>query len=117
MPDGLAGRSLLPEALDAAGGRHPVFSETRRVNDLRAVIDGDAKLLVDRRTRRSELYRLGSDPAERHDLAAREPEEVARLRSLMDAWVRRSEARVRPGADVTLSPEERERLEALGYAE
>jgi len=117
VPDGLAGRSLLPEALGAAGGRHPVFSETRRGGDLRAVIDGDAKLVVDRRSRRSEFYRLDSDPAERHDLAAREPEEVARLRSLMDAWIRRSEARVRPGADVTLSPEERERLEALGYAE
>ncbi len=117
VPDGLAGRSILPEALDTAGGRHPVFSETRRGNDMRAVIDGDVKLLVNRRTGRSEFYRLDSDPAERHDLAAREPEEVARLRSLMDTWVRRSEARVRPGADVTLSPEEREQLEALGYRE
>jgi len=117
LVDVYPGRSLLPEALGAAGGRQPVFSETRRGNDLRAVIDGDVKLLVDRRTRRSELYRLDSDPAERHDLAAREPEEVARLRSLLDAWVRRSEARVRPGADVALSPEERERLEVLGYAE
>jgi arylsulfatase A-like enzyme len=64
------------------------------------------------------LFHLGRDPGERHDLAARHPEILARLRDLGLAHVVASRELTRPEGDPerpVLSPEERRRLEALGY--
>jgi arylsulfatase A-like enzyme len=62
-----------------------------------------------------ELYDLEADPAERHDIGALRPGDVARLRALLEDRLSR-----RPdpaGAESALSPDEAERreLEALGY--
>ncbi len=56
----------------------------------RWVIAGDRKLIVPapRNTPGApiELYNLAADPFETHDLAASEPEQIARLKKLMDDW-------------------------------
>jgi arylsulfatase A-like enzyme len=55
----------------------------------RAIIDGDSKLIIQDRkgapTHRL-LFDLAADPAEARNLADREPDRVARLESLLEAW-------------------------------
>ena len=53
-----------------------------------AVRDGRWKLLVNADGTGSELYDLVADPSERHDLAAAEPAEAARLRDMLLSWRR-----------------------------
>jgi arylsulfatase A-like enzyme len=111
-PPGLVGRNLLAED----EGPRPVFTETSRTNELRAVIEGNTKLILDLESERFELYELASDPGEQRDLADSEPERAAELVATLREWM----ARVAPesaGTERELSPEERERLRALGYAD
>ena len=65
-----------------------------------------------------ELFDHRRDPADRHNVAARHPEVVRRLSKLLADWKKDAEARRLPSdASVgkSLSPEELERLRALGY--
>jgi arylsulfatase A-like enzyme len=69
----------------------------------------------------AELYDLRSDPEQRHDLAATQPERVAALERRILAWYAEGEARVSGLGEIErqqiLSDEDRERLRALGYGE
>jgi arylsulfatase A-like enzyme len=68
----------------ASGYRRPrIFYYSRRQF---AVRDGDLKLVVHRKRRRTELYDLARDPTEQRDLAAERPEVVAALREQIDRW-------------------------------
>jgi len=80
----------------------------------RAVIDGGWKLIITptRAGRRYELYDLGADPGETHDLAAGDPARVARLEQMIDSWWETGAA---PAEKV--DPEAMEQLKALGYSE
>jgi len=62
---------------------------------------------------REELYHLGSDPAERSDLAGARPEEVKRLRDALRTMRAASPARRNEGK--ALSEDELEALRKLGY--
>ena len=62
-----------------------------------------------------ELFDLEADPGEKTNLAAREPERAHGMRAEIEAW-RRAHTRER-GDPAPLSPEDRARLEALGYGE
>ena len=65
-----------------------------------------------------ELYDRSADPLDRHDLAAEHPDVVERLSRELAAWRKVAErAKLKNDADAaaTLSPEELERLRALGY--
>lgn len=84
-------------------GRDPVF-RTRPVTAMRSgpwklllyheewVLDGGRARLPDNRA--VELYHLGNDPGERHDLAAAQPDERDRLLAELLAWQERTGARV-----------------------
>jgi arylsulfatase A-like enzyme len=85
--------------------------------DLESIIAGDRKLIhfatADRPRRRLELYDLGRDPAEEHDLSETDPIEAAYLFSLMAPFRRQPAA---PDAQRTpVDPAVLERLRALGY--
>lgn len=64
------------------------------------------------------LYQAFDDPWEREDLAAQHPEVVARLGGMLEETVRENRrlAGEGPVEKATLSPEQYERLRALGYA-
>ncbi len=121
-PASLAGRSLAalwrsaPEG-SAGAEKRPVFLELEPPKPFRwAVVDGDRKLIVDPATPAApELYDLKNDPGEKVNLAAREPEEVERLRAELRAWARKNprapDQRTRDRVDDEL----RKQLEALGY--
>jgi len=63
---------------------------------------------------RPELYHVADDPAERADLAASEPQRAAEMRDALRRMLAGT-PRVADGAAQPLSPEERRRLESLGY--
>mgnify|MGYP002634372820 CR=1 FL=1 len=48
--------------------------------------DGDEKLLVGKDPKQIELFRFPADSVEKTNLSPRSPAEVARLKSLLDAW-------------------------------
>jgi arylsulfatase A-like enzyme len=64
---------------------------------------------------RAELYDRHADPGERSDVAAAQPEVVARLRSELEAWQRAHPLQVEDASQV--NPELLEMLRELGYAQ
>ncbi len=56
-----------------------------RSGDYRVVRDGDWKLQVSARPDRVWLFNLAEDPTEQNDLSEAEPEQVARLRAMIEA--------------------------------
>ena len=101
----------------------PLFHGRLRFSgfDKRSVRDGPMALIVnDEPTARSrlELFDLGSDPEERNDLARSRPIVARYLREQMATFAKAQadvNAGLRAGTKVELTPEEKERLRALGY--
>ena len=122
MPTLLAAAGL-PADADLPGrdlrspARRPVLAD----NGWLAVYDGPLKAVVGAEGG-DRLYDLAADPGESRDLAAERPAELARLAAAAAAW-RASEERLLdrlgrrrdPAAPSPLTPEEEERLRALGY--
>ena len=114
-PDRARGTSLY----DVARGRHrtpaDVFTETSRYANLRALIEGDHKLVLDVSTGGVVLFDRRTDPHERIDIARREPQRAKRLAKRVRAVMEMALEDVVQTTDRTLSPEEEERLRQLGY--
>jgi arylsulfatase A-like enzyme len=132
QPDGapVHGRSLLdpaesrvrvaeyPDPSELVLGRfseaHPGFRPDRWRRSLRAVWSGGRKFIW-ASDGRHELFELGSDPAERHDLLATTPEQAGEWLALLE----RERSGWREAAPLEtvepLSPERVEQLRALGY--
>lgn len=68
-----------------------------RSGDYRAVRAGDWKLQVTKRPEKARLYNLATDPTERHDLAARDPQRVATLRAMIETQNRGMAKPIWPG--------------------
>ena len=84
----LAGVSLRP-AFDGEPIRRgrPLFWEHE---GNRAVLDGDSKLVA-KEDQPWELYDVGTDRSEQHDLAGSQPDRVKALAAAWDAWAARSD--------------------------
>lgn len=91
----------------------PALSEVTRFpgapGGSRAISDGTFKLLVAGATGR--LFDLEADPAERHDVSARHPAIVRRMREELDALIPAPASDAEPPLDPALM----EQLRALGY--
>jgi arylsulfatase A-like enzyme len=112
---GLADRNLFAETFTT------VFHHTLDTDasiPLASVRDGVTQLIVHRANPESlELFDVGTDPKEIHNLAANHPEKLARLRQALIAW-QKGNTRLRAlygGATEKLDPETEKRLKALGY--
>jgi choline-sulfatase len=114
-PSGLQGRSLrsvlhAPSDLPERG----VYSESLYGryhfgwSELYALTDARFRYI---RAPRDELYDLAHDPAERQNLAAERPQARVAMRHALDDLVKSASLPVPSG----VAPEERERLQALGY--
>jgi arylsulfatase A-like enzyme len=65
-----------------------------------------------------ELYDRAEDPFEQRNLADRSPDVVERLHEELDGWRARTRAARLPGAAPgRISPDEEDRLRALGYGD
>src|SRR5262245_48706044 len=121
-PDPDPGRAVLYELETSRYYGHSDGSISERSSPWRAIRRGDLKLVEhtspDGGGVTRELYRVSSDPGEREDLAAREPERAAELERELAAELGRAAAdavRYRRGGPAELTAEERAQLEALGY--
>ena len=94
---------------------YPAFDPRPYARTLRAVYKDDFKLIAGS-DKRFELFDLASDPEELHDLSAAKQDVVDEMRDALLRWTG-SFDRVNfgPGPHPEMSPEERRRLEALGY--
>jgi len=119
------GRSFAPWLLSPSveGVTFPVFMfrgkvrravvEKRWIEGERfGVLDGQWKFLTSE-SEEDELFDLEADPKERMNLASSYPQEVERLELLLNPWVRMKSPT--DGSGITLSLEESQILEALGY--
>jgi arylsulfatase A-like enzyme len=111
--DRLPGRPL-QELPRTGGDQREVFAGTTH----KAVVAGPWKAIFSVTGDPPLLYGLDRDPAERHDLSGENPEVLARLRERMIAHIeaaRQLAESQEPPDSVSLTPDERRRLEALGY--
>jgi hypothetical protein len=76
---------------------------------------GPEKLCTDRLSGQTELYDLAKDPAEREDLAAKQPERVATLSQALERHVAAGGSPQESGGE--LSAEQVQMLKSLGYLE
>ena len=126
-PGHMHGRSLLTELRGAPPGPRPLVAELhgklipsppRLDRELRAVWLGRRKAILDLDTGRWEVYDL-ADPDERRDLAASAPDTIAEARRVL-AWYDGLAADTPEGPSPDrgpLTPDEQNRLRALGYVE
>jgi arylsulfatase A-like enzyme len=116
-PQGLRGRSLVPLLRGETLPVRPVFAEGFAVDSkLQVVIDDHWKLIRDLDSGSVALYDLASDPGERNDQAPSRPEEVERLRQLLDGVLGTSREKQDPLAlPVEVDEATRNRLRELGY--
>ncbi len=115
------GESLKPVWSENAASR-PAFAEAigRRAEPVFAVWDGSLKYIrrETKRGRREALYDLSRDPNEINDLASTRPNDLARLRALVDAHLAASQQihQALGTSEQELDSETIERLKSLGYA-
>jgi arylsulfatase A-like enzyme len=89
LPEPIRGQSLLPALQGGDPAEQAIYSECparRTFYDDRALRLGDYKLVYDVKRDRAELYDLRTDPGERTDLSAAEPQRVAAMRDELRAW-------------------------------
>ncbi len=86
--DTFEGKSMVPELYGAEpDNREPIvldLPEDRNNPERHAIISGDYKLIVKGDGSRQELYDLSKDPAEKTDLAKKQPEQLTKMRKLYD---------------------------------
>jgi arylsulfatase A-like enzyme len=117
-------RRIAPGGGDARGLEAKAFSVVwlpdaelqwgKRVR-LSALRDGRYKLIRDYTRDRSMLFDLESDPGERADIAATQPEVAQRLRSVLEAWTEEQSRRGGAAHTVAVDAEEIRKLKELGY--
>jgi arylsulfatase A-like enzyme/cytochrome c-type biogenesis protein CcmH/NrfG len=124
LPTALAVLGLPPEAglhgrsLAAADADRLVWLESWMPrlsygwSEIEAVRGADWKFI---RAPRPELYDLARDPGELHDLAASEPGRAAAAARRLETTEASIAAASAPARERTLEPDERRRLESLGY--
>ncbi len=106
-PQTLTGRSLLGAVPDRTLYAETLYPRLQLGwSDLRSVVDGRWHYI---QGPRPELYDLGADPAEAHDLGSRRPREAERLKAALE------QVPAGPAIPAGVDPATAERLAALGY--
>ncbi len=88
--------------------------DARIAGDMRALLAYPLKLLWYEQYP-PQLFDIAADPAERHDLAAARPQELAALQEALEAVTRPAAAAAPTAVRQQLDPADVERLRALGY--
>ena len=97
---GLDGVNLLPLAFDDRyPDDRPVFTEAhrytdpsgKRTYDIKAVVRGSYKLIVDRRRGTAALYDLAADPGELRDVQEQNPETFEELLAILTSFISQAE--------------------------
>jgi arylsulfatase A-like enzyme len=117
-PSGLHGESLLPWMRGASADHPdpPRFSQLDRHVELASIVRGDGHLILDRAEDTALLFDLSADPGEQEDLASGRPDEADALRSKIASHLASLPSPAEVEA-VEHTPEQEERLRALGYVD
>ena len=88
IPAGVDGASLLP-ILRGQGNALPAYAESdyRLFVHLRAIRQGNYKLVLDLEDGKKELYDLSKDPAEKNELSSAEPRTAYELEQGLRTWM------------------------------
>ena len=120
IPADLEGRSLLPLMSGEELPEHPVYFSHIEAPDRVSVRTSEFGLISNPEPATPELYDALADPQQHRDVAARHPDVVHRLgetASTFHAGQLERRSQHAPGPGRTPTPEERARLEALGYVD
>lgn len=114
---GVGRRRMQPAGRDLLGDGGPGPPALAATTTHRALVVDDLKLIHDLESGHSRLYDLAADPREEHDLAARRPDDVERLLSLLDRRLRAVEGAglEADGERLRRSDAAQRQLRALGY--
>jgi arylsulfatase A-like enzyme len=112
-PDGLRGRSLVP-LLRGGEENRPVFTDRGHTPE-RSLRTEQWKVIRDEATGRDRIYDLEEDPGEERDLSDAPSDAARRARDELARWIETLVPPSRPADAGPLTPEERERIRALGY--
>jgi arylsulfatase A-like enzyme len=99
-------------ALVIDDSQRPVYAETRRLANLRSVLAGRYKMIVDLEGGGRKLFDLENDADEQHNLRREQPELAARLAAQVEAHYAAGETQAERRE---LPPELVEKLKSLGY--
>lgn len=119
VPEGLSGRSFLPELLGQTADAPPVAVSGFMDGWRTVVVDGVK--LIQRTEKRMMVHDLRTDPDEQVDLAAQRPLTLRYLRGQLGLALAKSRPRGKRGKrrhkkqDTTIDPETEAQLRALGY--
>ena len=111
----ISGVSILSNERSSDENTRPVFSETDRRQQVRAVIWKNFKLEYDVKADRYRLFDLVKDPGETRDVQREHEATAAQMRDDLRGWMRSEEANAVPPVNVEMTKEETERLRSLGY--
>jgi arylsulfatase A-like enzyme len=102
---------LKPDAPAKATPLLPAFGDLK--GEMASLRTADAKLIVNLRTHREELYDLARDPYEKHNIDGQNEAKADELRALLDRW--RAASPASSNDEIELGNEEKETLKSLGY--
>jgi arylsulfatase A-like enzyme len=114
VPAAVQGRSFLAALGGGPSARDAVYFDTPRGSQ-RGILRDGWKLIVTPTSGRRRLFHLERDPAEKQDLAAREPARVAALAEELARHRTENEAGRVAGERIEVPDAVHEALEALGY--
>jgi arylsulfatase A-like enzyme len=120
LPEGLAGRSLVPAMLGEPLTPQPALAEARLFGQWDSIEQGSWRLLRVKGGEYPQLFDREADPLDQHDVASGNPEVVAELLGELERRLAAAAALApEPGADTALplSDAELESLRDLGYVE
>jgi arylsulfatase A-like enzyme len=93
------------------------FAELDKESVLKAIVTPGGKYIYDYGQKTEQLYNVKSDPLELNNLVGKETEQSNQLKAQLFDWVSSSKEYYSSQLSIQLSPEERKKLEALGYLE
>ncbi len=93
------------------------FSELDYMSTLKIIMTPEWKYIYDYNNKTGQLYNLKSDPSELNNLIDKETTKADQLKKQLFKWVSNSKRYYSKGHSLQPTPEEIERLKALGYIE
>jgi len=107
--------SLFNKILFAKDTSDCTFSEISKENILKTIMTPEYKYIYDYKRRKGLLYDMKVDPLERKNIINRKTNQSIQLKARLTNWASNLKKYSSEGHLFPLAPEEKEKLEALGY--
>ena len=111
-------KGLLPQFKKILFGKDTLdctFSEISKVNVLKTIMTPEYKYIYDYKSKKGLLYDMKVDPLERENIINRKTNQSIQLKERLTNWASNLKKYSSKGHLFPLTPEEKEKLEAIGY--